>query len=402
MDDLYWPGDHRADPHATDQALFTALVRVESAWLEALIEAGVAPRNAADQVTGREWMLDEESAAHLADAAEAGATVVIPVLELMRSRLQEPAASWLHRGLTSQDVLDTALVLVARDAVSGLREALTAAAREAIALAARHRADVMVARTLTQHAVPTTFGLLASGWLTGLLDALDDLEALRWPAQLGGAAGTRAALVELAGPEVARRVVDRAAAALGLDDVPPWHTVRSPLTRVGDALVRSTDACGHVAADVLVLSRPEIGELREGAPGGSSTMPGKANPVLAALVRRAALTTPSLAAQLHLAAADSHDQRTAGAWHTEGSVLRDLLRRSLVAAVQTTDLLRGLVVDVDRMALRAADADDALRSEQRSMAALTDREPAATYLGATDDLVDAALDRARRTLEESP
>lgn len=402
MTDLYWPGDHRADAHATGAALLAALVRVEVAWLEALVDAGVAPAQARRQLAAWTWEPDREAVERLAAAAEAGATLVIPAVELMRAGLEEPAAGWLHRGLTSQDVLDTALVLVARDAVAHLRDSLAAAVRGVADLADRHRSDVMVARTLTQHAVPTTFGLVASGWLTGLLDALDDLATLRWPAQLGGAAGTRAAVVELAGPDDAGRVVTATAAALGLDEAAPWQTVRSPLTRAGDALTRVTDACGHLAADVLVLSRPEIGELREGTPGGSSTMPGKANPVLAAQVRRAALTTPGLAAQLHLAAADSHDQRTAGAWHTEAATLRDLLRRTLVAAAQTSELVRDLVVDTDRMGSRAHEAEGTLRAEQRSMAHLTGRDPAATYLGTADDLVDAALDRARTTLEVTP
>jgi 3-carboxy-cis,cis-muconate cycloisomerase len=155
--------------------------------------------------------------------------------------------------------------------------------------------------------------------------------------QAGGPVGT-----SREGADLARR--------LGLDDARPWHTQRRPVTRVADALVAATDACGRIARDVLTLTRAEIGELSEARGGGSSSMPHKANPVLSVLVRRAALTTPQLAATLHLAAADQVDERADGAWHAEWDTLRLLARRSVVAVSQTAELLDGLRVHPDRMA----------------------------------------------------
>ena len=141
----------------------------------------------------------------------------------------------------------------------------------------------MVARTLTQHAVPTTFGLKAAA-ARRVLDAADAVAGLRFPGPVRGcAAGTMAAATELAGADGAARARSLAAATadrLGLADVPPWHTTRATITRAGDAAVTATDAWGRIANDVLTLGRPEIGELSEGAGGGSSTMPHKANPVL--------------------------------------------------------------------------------------------------------------------------
>ena len=167
-------------------------------------------------------------------------------------------------------------------------------------------------------------------WRAGLAEATADLEALVFPVQVGGPVGTsREGAADLAG-------------RLGLADAPPWHTQRRPVTRAGDALVAATDACGRIARDVLVLGRPEIGELSEAVGGGSSSMPHKANPVLSVLVRRAALTTPQLAATLHLAAADQVDERADGAWHAEWDTLRLLARRTAVAASQTAELLEGL------------------------------------------------------------
>lgn len=396
--DLFWPGDHRARDVLSDEAFLAAMLDVEQAWLAALVAADVAPVRARADLGG---LVGPGDLPGLAERAEAGGNPVLPLLALLRSRLgaETDAARWLHRGLTSQDVVDTALVLLARAALDDVATHLGAQVTTLVALVEEHRTTAMTARTLTQHAVPTTFGLVAAGWLGGVLDAHDEVAALggrTLPAQLGGAAGTLAALGELLAPgHDPLALTTEVAAALGLAPAVPWHGVRSPLTRVGDAAVRCTDAWGHVAHDVLTLARPEIAELSEGAGGGSSTMPHKANPVLAVLVRRAALTTPQLAATLHLAAADQVDQRADGAWHAEWATLRDLLRRTCTAASQTADLLAGLRVHPARMAATLEAAGSDVRAEQRSMAALTGRDPRPTYLGATDALVDAVLHRAR-------
>jgi 3-carboxy-cis,cis-muconate cycloisomerase len=308
------------------------------------------------------------------------------------------AGRWLHRGLTSQDVLDTALMLLARDAVAEIRSSLRAQVVALADLATVHRDTPMVARTLTQHAVPTTFGLKVAGWLTGILDAYDDLGAVRLPVQLGGAAGTLAALVELGDTASARACVGVATRQLGLAESPPWHTTRAPLTRLGDAAVRCTDAWGRVANDVLALGRPEVGELAEGRGGGSSTMPHKANPVLSTLLRRAALAAPQLGATLHLAAAGQVDERADGAWHAEWGTFALLLRRTVVAGSQATDLVTGLRVRTDRMRATLDAAGSDVLAEQRSMAALADRPPRDGYRGLGTELVDAAVRRAHIVL----
>jgi 3-carboxy-cis,cis-muconate cycloisomerase len=177
----------------------------------------------------------------------------------------------------------------------------------------------------------------------------------------------------------------------------PWHTSRAPVTRIGDAAVGCTDAWGRIANDVLTLSRSEIGELAEGEGGGSSTMPHKRNPALSALIRRAALAAPQLAATLHVAAADSVDERAAGAWHVEWPTVAALVRRTIVAGAQATDLVAGLRVNSDRMAATLGAAD--IGSEQRAMAELTGHEPRGDYRGASDEIIDAVLDRARRSLK---
>ena len=229
--------------------------------------------------------------------------------------------------------------------------------------------------------------------LTGLLPSL--------PVQVGGAVGTLAAATELTGSvDGAIALSDALAASLRLAPAPPWHTTRSAITRIGDALVSCCDAWGHIAADVATGSRPEIGELAEGRGGGSSTMPHKNNPVRSVLIRRAALTAGPLGATLHAAAATSVDERSDGAWHAEWATLRTLARHTVVAAAHASELVSGLRVDEARAAANLA-AADGLLSEQRAMTELTGRAALPSYTGATDRLIDSTLNRARRFVKEA-
>ncbi|MGW9350648.1 lyase family protein [Nocardiopsis flavescens] len=409
MTDLFWPGDERAGDLFTGGAWLRAMADVEQAWLDALAGAGIAPARA--DLAGLAGPGDLPA---LARAAEGGGNPVIALVGLLRERAGGPAAAWIHRGLTSQDVVDTALVLCARDTVARLRADLRHQAGSLARLARAHRGTVMAGRTLTQHAVPVTFGLKAAGWLAGVLDAAGTLGRLRFPVQVGGAAGTRSAVVALAGARgsadpvaAAEALAGDAARRLGLAADPPWHTRRATVTALGDALVTCTDAWGRLAADVAVLSRPEIAEVSEPAAdgrGGSSAMPHKRNPVLSVLVRRAALAAPPLASTLHLASALAVDERPDGAWHAEWATLRTLARRTATAASQTRELLAGLTVDADRMAATAAGAREALTAEARAVAAFTGADAAVGHgppdgTGAAGALVDAVLDRADRFLE---
>jgi 3-carboxy-cis,cis-muconate cycloisomerase len=312
VSELFWPGDHRAGDLFTESALRAAMVRVEAAWADAEL---------ADP--GGEL------------AAEAGGNPVIPLVEALREA--NPGVT-LHEGLTSQDVLDTALMLLLDEAFSAVEDDVRRILARLEALTQEHGETPMLGRTLTQPALPITFGQKAAAWAHGVREARVDLEGCGFPVQCGGPVGLG----------LARRA--ELAERLGLEDSPPWHTVRRPVTRAADALVATTDACGRIARDVLELGRPEAGELSEAVGGGSSSMPHKANPVLSVLVRRAALTTPMLGATLHLAAAEQVDERADGAWHAEWDTLRVLARRTAVAANQTAELLDGLCVHPDRMA----------------------------------------------------
>jgi 3-carboxy-cis,cis-muconate cycloisomerase len=321
MAELFWPGDDRAGELFTESAFRASMVRVESAWAGAELSD---PGGALD--------------------AESGGNPVIPLVEALRKANPEVA---LHVGLTSQDVVDTALMMLLQETVHAVVDHLSRAIEALASLTAEHGATAMTGRTLTQWALPITFGDKAAGWRAGLAGSVAELEALTFPVQAGGPVGTT--------HEGAAELANR----LGLAVATAWHTQRRPVTRAGDSLVAATDACGRIARDVLELSRPELGELTEASGGGSSSMPNKANPVLSVLVRRAALTTPQLAATLHLAAADQVDERADGAWHAEWDTLRLLARRTAVATSQTAELLEGLRVHADRMKANLEAAQEA-------------------------------------------
>jgi 3-carboxy-cis,cis-muconate cycloisomerase len=400
MTDLFWPGDHLAGDLMSDAAFLGAMVTVEQAWLDTLIGAGIAPRDASANLTDHLVDADTDTIARRADT---DGNPVSGLVAVLRERTPAPTARWLHRGLTSQDVVDTALMLCVRDVLDRVGDEFAAQAHALVDLTESHRHTPTLARTLTQAALPSTLGVKFSRWLTGVLDAAEPLAGLRTslPVQAGGAVGTLAATTELAGSvDAAIALSDVFAASLRLEPAPPWHTTRATVTRLGDGLVSCCDAWGHIAADVATGSRPELGEFAEGSGGGSSTMPHKNNPIRSVLIRRAALTAGPLGATLHTAAAASVDERSDGAWHAEWATLRTLARHTVVAAAHTSELVTGLRVDAERAAANLAAAEDLL-AEQRAMTELTGRAALPGYSGVADRLVDSTLSRARRFVKDA-
>jgi 3-carboxy-cis,cis-muconate cycloisomerase len=288
--------------------------------------------------------------AALGAAAAASGNPVVPLVAALRQAVGEPAASAVHLGATSQDVLDTAAMLVARRALGPLLADLRAAAGAAARLAVEHRDTLMVGRTLLQPALPITFGLKAAGWLSGLDAATGRLAALRrtgLAVQYGGAAGTLAALGD-AGPAVLAAL----AADLDLPEpVLPWHTDRARVGELAGALGVAAGALGKLALDVTLLAQTELGEVAEAAGegrGGSSTLPHKRNSVGAVLVRAATARVPGLVATL-LGSMAQEQERATGAWHAEWEPLAELLRLVGGAAARARELLEGLEVHPDRM-----------------------------------------------------
>jgi len=330
------------------------MVAVESAWLGALSTAGLAPVEGADLM----HLVGPNDCETLAMTAEAGGNPVINLVALLRQRTVPAVAPWIHRGLTSQDVLDTSLMLAVRAVWDQLLSQLTEQISALTALARTHRATPMVARTLTQHAAPTTFGAKAAGWLNGVVDAYQRLSALIMPVQIGGAVGTWSATTELASSPArltlrpCRERDAQRCSQVGPTSPLPWHTTRtrSPMPRM------LSSNCNRLLGphrfrrrDAGSSGNRRIERARRRKAGRSSSMPHKRNPVLSILIRRAAISTPQLAATLHIAAALANDERPDGAWHAEWDTLRTLARRTLVAGSQCAELLGGLQVHSARM-----------------------------------------------------
>ena len=338
-----------------DRAVLAAILAVEAGWASVLEKAGLAPAGSAALVAAAADV-GRYDVAGIAVRAQGGANPVIPLLADLRAEVRAldtdgvGAVRAVHTSLTSQDVLDSALMLLAKNAATVLLTDLRGITTALAALAQEHADTLCVGRSLTQHSLPFTFGLKAAQWFHGLAAAARRLEAVELPLQTGGAAGTLAA-----GTVLTKGSVDtpfdlsgNLAAHLGLAAAPgPWHTNRLAVTSLGDALTAVSDALGKIASDVLFLSRPEVGELAEPRAAGrgiSSAMPQKQNPVLSVLVRSAALQAPNLAAQLHLAAANFNDERPDGAWHSEWPAFRQLLRLALGSAGHLRELAEGLQV----------------------------------------------------------
>jgi 3-carboxy-cis,cis-muconate cycloisomerase len=371
-----------AEPLTDDRALLAAMVQTEAALARVLADVGLASPGAAEVVAGVCADLDAD-AAHLdglALRATAGANPVIPLVADLRERaaaIDPDAVALVHRGATSQDVLDTALMLMARDVLGQAAVELRVAAEHAAGLAEEHRATVCCGRTLGQQAMPTTFGHRAAGWLAGLTDALRRVEtvATGLPVQLGGPVGTTAEY-----GDQGTRVVETLAGRLGLAaPALAWHTRRTPVADLAHALAVATGAVGKIAADVVVMSASEVGELAEGAGGTSSSMAHKANPAQSVLVCSAARQVPALVSVLH-ASLVAEQERPAGAWHAEWEPLRQALRLCAAAVHRCAGVLAGVRVDpaamrsnLDRLVAAAGLDADAVAGTPATAAPWIDR-----------------------------
>lgn len=368
----------RGAVEAGDTAWLQAMLDTEAGLARALERAGLAPAGSGEAVT-------TAARAENFDPNELGGLAALtgnPVPGLARALARQvppTAVSAVHRGATSQDIMDTAAMLLAKRALGVIEADLARAAEAAAGLAEAHRASIMIGRTLLQQAVPVTFGLVAAGWLTSLDEAHKGLAAVgsqRLAVQFGGAAGTLASLGD-AGQRVAVLLAEELGLAL---PVLPWHADRLRIIDLGAALARATAALGKMARDVTLLAQSEVGEVSEGpgpdqrgpdqrgpdqrgpdqqggaaSPrrGGSSAMPHKHNPVAAVAILGCTRQVPGLLATL-TAASEQELQRAAGAWHAEWEPLTALLRLTGSASSWAAELLAGLVVDTSRMAANLA------------------------------------------------
>jgi 3-carboxy-cis,cis-muconate cycloisomerase len=332
----------------SDAAFLRAMLRAEATLAAVQGEAGLIPPDHA-RLIGEACRGPAPDPDQLGVEAAATGTPVVPMLDALRSRLAPEAAASLHRGATSQDMIDTATMLTTAGALRMILADLERAAAAARNLAATHAATPMAARTLLQQARPTTFGAKAAGWSDGLqasVAALTHVRDERMAAQLGGPVGT---LDELGEPE---QIVAAFAGRIGL--APPdaaWHAERSRIVDVAGALGGAAASVGKVGLDIVLLAQTEVGEVRDSDParGGSSSIPHKRNPIAAVLARANAMRAGGLVADLIAAASSGEHERAAGAWHAEWRALRELVVATGSAAAWLRDALEHLSVDAGRM-----------------------------------------------------
>ena len=354
----------------SDEAWVRAMLEAERALVRALARAGVIPEPPPNLET------DVDPGA----LARAGRLAGNPAEPLAR-RLHE-ISEHAHLGATSQDILDTAAMLVARDARALVVAELDGVAEECARLADEHRRTVMAGRTLLQQATPVTFGLKAAGWLVGVVQTRWVVADAELPLQLGGAAGTLAALGDRA-LEVRRLYADE----VGLAEPPlPWHTMRVPVAVLGARLAIAAGVCEKIALDVALLAQSEVGEVREPADGRSSAMPHKRNPVRSTLARACAIRARAAGGVLTAVLAQEHE-RAVGGWHAEWGALSDALAYAGGAAWWIRETLAGLEVDVERM--RANIHDEDVLSEARRLGIEAARPE--DYVGAAEVFVERAL-----------
>ncbi|HSR23592.1 MAG TPA: 3-carboxy-cis,cis-muconate cycloisomerase [Candidatus Eisenbacteria bacterium] len=330
----------------SDEAWLRAMLQVEAALAGAEALAGVIPAEAAAAIRGacEHAPIDLE---RLGRDAAASATPVVPLVSALTAAVPGDAARFVHWGATSQDVVDSAMMLVARQALDVLLAELDALAGACAALAVRHRHTLMAGRTLLQQALPVTFGLKAAGWLVAVLEARDQVALVRdgrLAVQLGGASGTLASLGDR-GLDVLREL----SAELGLaEPVLPWHTARGRVVEVACALAGAAGAAAKIALDVTLLAQSEVAEVAEGAPGGSSALPHKRNPAGSVEVD-ACFRGVQAQVSVLVGAQRAEHERAAGAWQAEWPALSEALRLAGGACGRARQVVEQLRVDEGRM-----------------------------------------------------
>jgi 3-carboxy-cis,cis-muconate cycloisomerase len=371
-----------------------AMLDVEAALARAATKAGLVPPEHAKAIAAacRAKSFDAEA---IATAGARAGTPVIPLAKALTERVaaaSPAAASFVHLGATSQDIIDTALVLQMREASSLLLAGLDRLRAAAARLAEEHADTVLLGRTLLQPGPPVTFGLKAAGWLSALDRSAERLRRSRRGAeilQFGGAVGTLSAL---GGERLA--VAEALAAELRLSLPPtPWHTLRDAQAALVCDLAILVGVLGKIGGDVTLLMQWEVGEAAEpggAGRGGSSAMPHKRNPTAAMLVRAAAIRVPGLVATI-LGALPQEHERAAGAWQAEWATIPEIFEAAGSAVANAVEILEGLRVFPEAMA-RNLDGVGGLVQAERVVVALA----GTLSRSKARDLVEAAVARSLR------
>jgi 3-carboxy-cis,cis-muconate cycloisomerase len=338
------------------KAWLQAMLEAEGALAVAEARAGLISPDAAEVIAScckkgcDADLFDPEDLGRKGRAQGNPITPLVRVLTEAVSEVSEEAARYVHKGATSQDIVDTAAMLLTKRALDLILAETDAIAAALAGLAEAHRDTPIAGRTLLQQALPTTFGLKAAGWLVSVLEArrgLLEVRATKLAAQLGGAAGTLASLGD-SGTEVLREFARELELA---EPAVPWHTDRSRISEIGGALSLLSGALGKISLDIILMAQTEVGEVSEPAGagrGGSSTLPHKRNPILSVTAAACSRRAADLSRTLQAAMVQEHE-RAAGAWHSEWEALSDTLALTGGAAAAVREATEGLEVHPKKM-----------------------------------------------------
>ena len=354
-----------------DAAFLQNMLDFEAALARAEAATGVIPA-AAGEVIADLCKAESFDIAALADAATRSGNLAIPLVKALTAKVtacDAEAGRYVHWGTTSQDVIDTATMLMLRGGIDALLTDLTRAIKGFSRLALEHRTTAVIARTWLQHALPMPFGLKLAEYAAALARSRARLRRLRENAlalQFGGAAGTLAALGSWG-----LTVADRLARELDLPlPEAPWHTHRDRIAEAASVFAIIAGSSGKIARDISLMMQTDVAEAFEPSGegrGGSSTMPHKRNPVAAAIALGAATMAPNFAATIFAAQVQDHE-RSAGPWHAEWPTLPALMLVTSGALAAVVDIAEGLEVDVARMRANLDATSGLIMAEAVSMA----------------------------------
>jgi 3-carboxy-cis,cis-muconate cycloisomerase len=333
----------------SDAESITQMLRVEATLAEAQANKGLFSKAVAETIKAS-CTVSEIDIEKLKTELSLGGNAAIPLVKQLTQIVKSKdanAAKFIHLGATSQDVVDTAMVLQIQEYIIWLNKKINVLEELLVSLTQKHRQTIMIGRTLLQQAKPTTFGFKTAGWLAAVSRSKQRLEQVKKRVlviQLGGAVGN-------GNTNISIEIQEEFARLLGLQPSFTWHSHRDNLAETASVLGVLSGSLGKIAKDISLLMQTEVGEVFEGAAegkGGSSTMPHKRNPVTCAAILASSNRVPHLVASL-LSAMPQEHERSVGLWHSEWEVLIEIMQLTAGSLEKSIALLEGLEVDENRM-----------------------------------------------------
>ena len=333
----------------SDSEAIAQMLRVEATLAEAQANKGLFSKVIAETIAAN-CITSEIDIEQLKNDIQLGGNAAIPLVKQLTKIVttRDPeAAKYIHLGATSQDVVDTVMVLQIQEFITWIDKKINLLEEQLTALTLKHRQTIMIGRTLLQQAKPTTFGFKTAGWLAAITrnkQRIQEIQKRVLVVQLGGAVGN-------GNTNISIEIQDEFARLLGLKPSFTWHSHRDNLAETASILAILGGSLGKIAKDISLLMQTEVGEVFEGASdgkGGSSTMPHKRNPVTCAAILANTNRLPHLVATIISAMPQEHE-RSAGLWHSEWEVLTEIMQLTAGSLEKSIALIEGLEVDEIRM-----------------------------------------------------